>query len=478
MRSHLQEPIFDPELAHPLQSRDDERVARGKAARQHVPRSRHAELDLRSTRAPLALLAEQERSRVPELVPIRHARMAVSPFAFYRGAALIMASDLARTPTSGLHAQLCGDAHLVNFGMFGTPERELIFDINDFDETLPGPWEWDLKRLAASIEIAGRENSYSKHDRHAAVYDTVRCYRQTMAELAAQGNLDVWYARLDTSDVLAKLGKRLPHGQRKMVAGEVAKAELQDSVRELAKLTAEVDGKRRIVSHPPLIVRLDELLAPRDRAAVEAKVRSVVELYTESLPDDRRALLAQYRIVEVAHKVVGVGSVGTRCWIVLLLGIDNDDPLFLQVKEADASVLERFVGPSTYRQHGQRVVAGQRLMQAASDELLGWAHATDLENKERDFYLRQLRDWKGSIPVDRLIPDGMALYGRLCGWTLARAHARSGDRVAIASYLGRSDRFDDAIVAFAAAYADQNERDHDEFIRAIKSGKLVTEAAS
>jgi uncharacterized protein (DUF2252 family) len=475
---HLQQPIFEPDGEHLLRSRDDERVAHGKAARRAVPRSSHAELVLGRPRAPIELLVEQERTRVPELCPVRHARMAVSPFAFYRGAALIMASDLAHTPTSGLDAQICGDAHLANFGMFGTPERDLIFDLNDFDETLSGPWEWDLKRLAASIEIAGRSNGYGKQQRRDSVADTVRCYRQTMVELAQHGNLDVWYARLDTTSVGAELRKLATKRQRKTAGKLVAKAKLQDSTRALGKLTELRDGERHIISQPPLIVPVTELLPRADRESLDRALAQLVSLYAESLPSDRRALIAQYRFVEAARKVVGVGSVGTRCWIVLMIGIDGDDPLFLQVKEADASVLERFLGASPFAQHGQRVVEGQRLMQAASDELLGWVRFAGLDGRERDFYVRQLHDWKGSVPIDSLVPDGMALYGRMCGWTLARAHARSGDRVAIASYLGRSARCDDALVAFAQAYADQNERDYDDFRRAIRSGRLATEAVA
>jgi len=475
MRSHLQQPIFEPDVEHLLHSRDDERVAQGKAARRVVPRSSHAELPSQAPRAPIDLLLEQERTRLPELCPVRHARMAESPFAFYRGAALIMASDLARTPTTGLHAQLCGDAHLLNFGMFGTPERGLIFDINDFDETLSGPWEWDLKRLATSIEIAGRSNGYSKQQRREAVADTVRCYRHTMLELAQQGNLDVWYARLDTSTVVARMRKLATSRQRKITDKMVAKARLKDNVRALGRLTEIRNGERHIVSQPPLIVPVGELLPLADSETLQTALRQLLDRYGESLGSDRLALIAQYRFVEAARKVVGVGSVGTRCWIVLLTGIDGDDPLFLQVKEAEASVLERFVGASPFAQHGQRVVAGQRLMQAASDELLGWLRFAGIDGRERDFYVRQLHDWKYSVPVDTLLPEGMALYGRMCGWTLARAHARSGDRVAIASYLGRGERFDDALVTFSERYADQNERDHDEFTRAIRSGRVATE---
>jgi uncharacterized protein (DUF2252 family) len=453
----------------------DARTAHGRAARKAVPRPRHAELALEGRPDPVALLQEQERSRVPELVPVRHGRMMASPFSFFRGAALVMASDLARTPTTGLTAQLCGDAHLLNFGLFGTPERSLVFDVNDFDETLPGPWEWDLKRLAASLEIAGRSDGFSKHDRRGIVLEAARCYRQTMAELATKHNVEVWYARLDVEAFMSDFKKLLTHRQRKIGEKAIAKAHEQDSARALDKLTEVVGGTHRIISQPPLIVPLRDLVGAAAHAALESEVDRLTRSYVETLSNDRRALLEQYRFVELARKVVGVGSVGTRCWIALFVGANDDDPLFLQIKEAEPSVLERFTGRSAQDNHGERVVAGQRLMQAASDLLLGWARMPGADGVQRDYYVRQLRDWKGSLVVDDILPGGMSLYGRLCGWTLARAHARSGDRVAIASYLGRSDSFDEAIADFAEAYAELNERDHEALVRAIQSGRIAAE---
>ncbi len=451
------------------------RAARGKSVRKQVPRTRHAELDLASRPDPLALLEEQERSRVVELVPVRHGRMMASPFSFFRGAAVVMAADLAQTPRTGINAQICGDAHLVNFGLFGTPERCLVFDVNDFDETLPGPWEWDVKRLAASLEIAARENGFGKHDRRGIVLEATRCYRETMAQFAVQDNFAVWYARLDIEAFIGEFEKLLTRRQRKQGEKAIAKAHEQDSARELGKLTEMAGGARRIVSQPPLIVPLRDVVGQAASSVFETELDRLTRSYGASLSSDRRAFFEQYRFVELARKVVGVGSVGTRCWIALFVGADDDDPLFLQIKQAEASVLERFVGASTQDNHGERVVAGQRLMQAASDFLLGWARMPGVDGVERDYYVRQLRDWKGGLAVEDMLPAGMSVYGRLCGWTLARAHARSGDRVAIASYLGRSDCFDEAIASFAEAYAEQNERDHEAMLRAVQSGRMAAE---
>ena len=454
---------------------DERRAARGKAARERVPRGCHAELDVRGRSDSIALLEEQARTRVAALVPVRHGRMMASPFAYFRGAALPMAADLARTPASGIAAQVCGDAHLLNFGLYGTPERELVFDVNDFDETLPGPWEWDVKRLAASLEIAGRSNGFGKDDRRDIVLTAVRCYREAMADFATRGNFDVWYAHLDVDTMMEEVRTLLTHRQRKQSEKAIVKAHHEDSAHALDKLTEAVDGARRIVSRPPLIVPLREFLGPAEHAAFVAKTREMIDVYGASLLSDLRTLVAQYHFVELARKVVGVGSVGTRCWIALFLGADEQDPLFLQIKEAEASVLERFVGKSAYANHGERVVAGQRLMQSASDILLGWGRVAGIDGAERDFYIRQLRDWKGSFVVDDMLPAGMSLYGRMCGFTLARAHARSGDRVAIASYLGKSDRFDQAIADFAAAYAELNEKDHEALVAAIAAGRIAAE---
>jgi uncharacterized protein (DUF2252 family) len=423
---------------------------------------------------PLSLLAAQAASRVPELIPVRWGRMLASPFSYYRGAALPMACDLTATPVSGLPVQACGDAHLSNFGIFGSAERRLVFDINDFDETLPGPWEWDVKRLAASMEVAARDNGFSGKERRQIVTATVAKYRQAMRDFAQMTNLDVWYAHADMERLLADRQALLSKRQRKLASKGLAKAKTRDSMQEVAKLTRIVDGRPRIISDPPLIVSIDDLL-PRqmDRKAFEAQLTDLLSKYRRTLETDRRHLFEEFEFADMARKVVGVGSVGTRCWIVLMLGRDESDPLFLQVKEAEESVLSHFVGASKYPNQGQRVVAGQRLMQASSDIFLGWQrNEAGLDGKQRDFYVRQLRDWKFSIDVQAMIPYGMQLYGQLCGWTLARAHARSGDRIAISAYLGGSDVFDQAIAQFAAAYADQNERDYQSLVQAVKDGQI------
>jgi len=422
---------------------------------------------------PIGLLEEQAKSRVAELVPVRYGRMMVSPFTYYRGAALPMAADLAITPVSGLAVQVCGDAHLSNFGIFGSAERRLVFDVNDFDETLPGPWEWDVKRLAASLEIAGRDNGFASKDRREIVAAAVASYRQAMRGFAGMTNLDVWYAHADMEQLRAQFESKLNVRQRKVVA----KARTRDSMQEVAKLTRLVDGRPRIISDPPLLVPIDELLPEEtDRRALESQMKDLIAKYRRTLESDRRFLLEQFEFADLARKVVGVGSVGTRCWVILMLGRDESDPLFLQVKEAETSVLSRFVGASKYANQGQRVVAGQRLMQATSDTFLGWQRVeAGLDGKLRDFYVRQMRDWKFSVQIETLIPAGMRMYGALCGWTLARAHARSGDRIAIAAYLGGSDVFDRAIAQFAAAYADQNERDHQALVNAVASGRITAE---
>jgi uncharacterized protein (DUF2252 family) len=455
-----------------------ERAARGKMARAEVPRTSHAQFEPAKDRPdPIALLEEQSKTRVPELVPVRYGRMMVSPFTYYRGAALPMASDLATTPVSGLAVQACGDAHLSNFGIFGSPDRRLVFDVNDFDETLPGPWEWDVKRLAASLEVAGRDNGYADKDRLAIVTATVASYRQAMRTFAGMTNLDVWYARADIDQLQMELNAQMKARQRKELDKGMAKARTRDSMQEVGKLTRMVDGRPQIIADPPLLVPGAQLAeSEQDWVTFQSQIADLIAKYRRTLETDRRYLLEQYDYCDLARKVVGVGSVGTRCWIVLMLGRDDSDPLFLQVKEADVSVLSRFVGASKYANQGQRVVAGQRLMQAASDIFLGWVHiVSSLDGQDRDFYLRQLRDWKLSLDVATMIPHGMRIYGQLCGWTLARAHARSGDRIAIASYLGNSDVFDKAIAQFAVAYADQNEKDHDALVHAVKSGRLVAE---
>jgi uncharacterized protein (DUF2252 family) len=455
-----------------------ERAARGKAARAEVPRDSHAVFDPPPDRPdPIALLEGQAKSRVPELVPVRWGRMMVSPFTYYRGAALPMASDLAATPVSGLAVQACGDAHLSNFGIFGSAERRLMFDVNDFDETLPGPWEWDVKRLAASLEVAGRDNGLPGKQRREIVTAAVTRYRQAMRQFAAMTNLDVWYAHLDVNELRAELDSQLRARQRKVLDKGLAKARTRDSMEELGKLCRMAGGRPRILSDPPVLVPVDELLATEKAVlSIEEEMTGLLAKYQRTLETDRRYLLQQYEFCDLARKVVGVGSVGTRCWIVLMLGRDDSDPLFLQVKEAEASVLSRYVGASRYANQGQRVVAGQRLMQAAGDIFLGWQRAeSPLDGKTRDFYVRQLRDWKFSVDIQALRPEGLEIYAGLCGWTLARAHARSGDRIAIAAYLGGSDVFDRAIAQFAQVYADQNERDHQSLVDAVKSGRITAE---
>jgi len=422
------------------------------------------------------LLERQAKTRVPELVPIRYGRMLVSPFTFYRGAAMIMASDLATTPRSGLTVQCCGDAHLSNFGVFASPERRLVFDLNDFDETLPGPWEWDVKRLAVSMLIAARDNSFSAKNQDQIVLESVEEYRAAMARFAAMKNLDVWYAHLDVEAVLQELGSQLTPKMVKRTDKTLAKARTKDSMSAFSKLTHVVDGETRIVAEPPLIVPIEDLAEGHEREEMFDALRQLVRSYRATLEHDRRVLLEEFRLVDFARKVVGVGSVGTRAWIALMLGRDGQDPLFLQLKEAEASVLEEFLTPSEYENHGERVVTGQRLMQASSDIFLGWLHVEEgLDGKQRDFYGRQLKDWKGSAEIEQMVPKGMAQYGRLCGWTLARAHARSGDRIAIAAYLGKGPSFDRAILEFSHAYAEQNERDYAELVRAVDAGKIVAE---
>ena len=459
----------------------DQRVARGRAARSEAPRSGHGRWEPLPDRPdPVALLEEQAATRVPELVPIRYGRMLISPFTFYRGAAAIMTADLASTPVSGITVQLCGDAHLSNFGVFGTPERQLIFDINDFDETLPGPWEWDVKRMAASFEILGRFRGFSPGDRQAIVTAGVGEYRERMRRAAGMTTLGAWYDQLE-ADVLLNMVRQQVHLRQldkksaRRAKKHVAKAYTRDSTRVLARRAAEVDGELRIVADPPLITPVEDLIVPgtgwEDPAPL---IKKLLASYRRTLGHQGHPL-EEFRYVHAARKVVGVGSVGTRCYILLLIGRDEGDPLFLQVKEAQASVLEPYAGRSTYPHHGQRVVMGQRLMQAATDIFLGWQRIKGLDGVTRDYYVRQFHDWKGSADVDRLPMPGAAQYARFCGATLARAHARWGDRIAIASYLGQGDTFDRAIAGFSAAYADQNERDYQAFTAAVNSGRLIAQ---
>lgn len=455
-----------------------ERAERGKRARAEAPRSSHADWQpAADRRAPVAWLEQQASSRVPELVPVRYGRMAASPFAFFRGAALVMAADLATTPTSGIRVQICGDAHLANFGLFASPERRLMFDINDFDETLPGPWEWDVKRLAASLEVAGRARALSRKQRREVVAAAVGMYRNSMRTFATMGDLDVWYAHAAAKPGLPRLRQMLDAESFAQVRRVIEKAMTKTSAEALSRLSEVRDGERRLVSDPPLLVPVDQLFTPDEAAKRTEVVHQVLREARRSLPDERRQLLDGYRFVEMARKVVGVGSVGTRCWVVLLVGRDDSDVLLLQAKEAEASVLEEFLERSSYAQHGQRVVEGQRMMQAASDIFLCWATPTETaDGRRHDYYLRQLHDWKGSWDPATMNHVGLLAYGQLCAWTLARAHARTGDRVAIASYLGSSDAFDRALVTFAATYADQNERDHSALEQAIRDGEVVAQA--
>jgi hypothetical protein len=457
----------------------EERRVRGKAARAEVPRESHATWSPPADRPdPVALLESQGAGRVQDLVPVRYGRMMETPFTYYRGAALPMASDLAYTPATGLIVQACGDAHLSNFGVFGSAERKLVFDANDFDETLPAPWEWDVKRLAASLEVAARENSFSDKDRKKILLATAARYRMAMRQFAGQGSLDVWYAMIDVDDLRDQFSGLLKQRQRIALDKGIAKARTRDSMQELRKLTRIEDGRPQIAPDPPLIVPLRDLLGAQFKGLdIESQLRGLIGEYRRTLQPDRRVLLEQFDFTDMARKVVGVGSVGTRCWIVLMLGRNEDDPLFLQVKEAEESVLSAYAGTSKYTNQGERVVNGQRLMQATSDIFLGWQrNPVGLDdNRPHDFYIRQLRDWKFSLDIGAMIPRGMRLYGELCGFTLARAHARSGDEIAIAAYLGNSVAFDNAIAEFAAAYADQNERDFQAFTGAIAAGRLTAE---
>jgi hypothetical protein len=441
-----------------------------------MSRSDHAELPAAPPdRDPVDLLERQATARVPELVPIRYGRMLVSPFTFYRGAAAVMADDLSRIPQSGLEVQLCGDAHLLNFGVFGSAERRMVFDINDFDETSRGPFEWDVKRLAASVAIAGRDNAFSEGRRHAAVLAVGGEYRAAMLRFAAMTNLEVWYSMLDMDVLLERLRPLVRGKAMKQAEADIAKARTRDSHQAYDKLTHLVAGEPRIVSDPPLIMPLADVDDTVERADAMERLHDVFVQYRRTLQKDRRHLLEQFRVVDAARKVVGVGSVGTRAWIVLLLGRDCDDPLFLQAKEALPSVLEPYTAATRRTSNGERVVNGQRLMQASSDIFLGWASPVGIDGVRRDFYFRQLRDWKGSARVEAMNPRALEIYSRICAHTLARAHARSGDRIAIAAYLGSGERFDTAIAEFAERYADQNERDHAALAAAEASGRIVTQ---
>ena len=473
------------EFNHQERTSAKEAKKTGKELRRQVPLDAHRAWSPCPARPdPVALLREQGASRIQALLPLRYERMSASPFAFYRGAALIMASDLAGTPSTGIRVQACGDAHIANFGLFNSPERRTVFDINDFDETAPGPWEWDIKRLVASVEICGRNNRFKKRECRDAVLACGRGYREAMNVFSTMGNLEVWYAHLDVDSLLSwahqnasSLSKKeMKHADRIM-----RKVKGKNSTQAARKLTEVVDGNLRVASNPPLVVPIRSMVADAlakgspssfDEAAFERFLRSVFDEYRSSLPESCRLLLDTYTVVDVARKVVGVGSVGTRAWIVVLCGADAEDPLVLQVKEAQESVLERFCGKSQYNQRGQRVVEGQRAMQTTSDMFLGWCSAT-VENGRTDYYVRQLWDGKGSIDLAAINPEQLATLAGACGWTLAHAHARTGDRFSIAGYLGSSDEFDHALAQFAEAYADQNDTDYARFMEALRSGALL-----
>jgi uncharacterized protein (DUF2252 family) len=460
--------MLDPKHGHRSL---EERAAAGKAARTKAPRSSHGDWAPASDRPdPVELLEAQATSRVGQLVPLRYGRMLVSPFTFYRGAAAVMAADLAATPRSGFDVQLCGDAHLSNFGAYASPDRELVFDVNDFDETLPGPWEWDVMRLAASFSVAGRERGFKRRERLAIVAAMSAEYRGAMRRMAELGNLEVWYTKMDVEAIARGWESAAGEKETATFRRNLEKTRAKDRMRALSKLTREVDGELRIVSEPPLIIPIDELVD--EDADVEAAVLKIIADYRATLPEDRQILLDGYRFVDAALKVVGVGSVGTRAFVVLMLGRDGGDPLFLQAKEAQRSVLEPYAEPSAFDNQGERVVQGQRLTQAASDILLGWVKATGIDGKQRDFYVRQLWDQKGSAKVEDMDARALATYAEICGTTLAHAHARSGDRIAIAAYLGKSDSFDKAIAEFAETYADQNERDYAALRAAADEGRI------
>jgi hypothetical protein len=452
------------------------RTAVGRAARRRLPRRVHAGWEPPPDRPdPVEILQAQAATRERDLVPIRYGRMLSSPFAFFRGGPAIMANDLAGTPTSGITVQTCGDAHLVNFGLFGSPERELVFSLNDFDETLPGPWEWDVKRLAASVAVAARQNGCSPTQQHDAARETVRAYREAMLSFAAMPTLELWYLQMPSAQVLeiasrleAEFGLKAPRLTPGRLKRIFAKARARDNLAALAKLCETDSGTLRLSSRPPLLVPVRELWAADDAERVAEGIGLALASYRASLRDDRRALLEQFEVVDMARKVVGVGSVGTRCYVALLQGKRHDDVLFLQVKQAEASVLEPHLQPSGYPNHGQRVVTGQRLLQTVPDIFLGWSRGPD----GNDYYVRQLWDMKGGIDPAKLTPGGLGVYGGLCGWTLARAHGRGGDEVAIAAYLGKSDAFDDAIAAFAVTYAEVNDRDHRTLVAAVEASEL------
>jgi uncharacterized protein (DUF2252 family) len=453
-----------------------ESAERGRAARGHAPRSAHGDWRPAGSRPdPVAVLQAQAATRLPELIPIRYGRMLVSPFTFYRGAAAVMAADLAATPASGIVVQACGDAHISNFGGFAASDRRLIFGPNDFDETLPGPWEWDVKRMGASVEIAGRDIGLPAGRRHGLVMECVREYREAMRAFARMSHLDVWYERINASELVERFGGRLGRQGRILFAAPFVKARRKTSLRAVRKLTESVDGTPRFRSVPPLLVPFRQLRPAADPRAESDYVRDLLAAYVDSLGEDRRYLSESYEFVDMARKVVGVGSVGTRAWVLLLVSRGLQHPLILQMKEAQASVLEPYLGPSEYSHHGERVVRGQRMDQAAADVFLGWQRSMGLDGKEHDFYIRQLWDWKASMDLTAMDYAGLHAYTRACGWSLARSHARSGDRLAMAAYMGAGTNFERAIARFAVAYAERNERDYKRLVEAVATGEVAAE---
>ena len=472
--------IFHPTLNEPQPKQYS--IQQGEELRDKIPLESHALFEVDENRQnPVDLLKAQGETRVQELLPLRYERMSLSAFTFYRGGALIMASDLSTTPITGIKVQACGDAHISNFGLFSSPERRTVFDINDFDETLPGPWEWDIKRLAASVEICGRDNGFSKKERKQAVKACVKAYREAMLRFAEMGNLEVWYAHLDIDTLKGQLLSSRTEEEQKQAEKLLKKAKNKNSTRAIRKLTEVVDGKLRIVSTPPLIRPMRDLISGAPDQSIFAQIKdgsieklmnSALTKYQETLTTDKQRLISEYTPVDIAHKVVGVGSVGTRAWMMVLQGADANDHLVLQIKEAQPSVLEEFCGKSSYKYAGRRVVSGQRAIQTAGDPLLGWCRLPDVDGKPKDYFVRQLWDGKGAVDLALLSPDKLTAFAKACGWTLAKAHARTGNRFAIAAYLGNTNEFDKALAKFAIAYADQNENDYVQFMKALEAGQM------
>jgi uncharacterized protein (DUF2252 family) len=435
-----------------------ERIQTGKSLRDKLPRSSHATWQPPANRRdPIEILEESNQDRITELIPIRYGRMLRSPFTFLRGSAALMAYDFSTTPKTGIQVQACGDCHVLNFGLFATPERNLVFDLNDFDETHPAPWEWDLKRLVVSFVIAGRDNNLSDEDSQAAAIECVRSYREHLREYSRISPLEVWYTRID-AETLIEMAPDAKTKQRRQQITEKARQRVIEHL--FPKLVGQVGGRHRFVDQPPILFHSAE-------ADMEERMREGLEDYRQSLSDERRVLLDRYRLEDFALKVVGIGSVGTRCFIALFFSEDNH-PLILQVKEARRSVLEPYTDKSQYDNQGQRVVMGQRLMQSSSDIFLGWARG----RRGYDFYVRQLRDMKFSVPLEGFSAGQLNLYAEICGWTLARAHAKSGDAATISGYLGKGDQFDQAMGEFALAYADQTEKDYAALVEAVRTGRV------